>query len=212
MSLHLYLLRHGETSASRTDQFCGNLDPELTPEGTEMAQLFADAYRDLEWAAAYVSPMSRTQATAKPFCDAVNLPMNLRDGLKEISYGDWEGLTREEVRDRFGEDYSRWETEPAWNAPTGGETAVQVASRASAVITEILKSHTDGNVLIVSHKATLRLILCNLLGIDLGRYRDRIAAPVASVSVVRFGEYGPQLAQLGDRSHLSAELRSLPGT
>jgi probable phosphoglycerate mutase len=205
-------LRHGETSASRTDQFCGNLDPELTAEGTEMARLFAEAYRDSAWEAAYVSPMSRTQATAKPFCEAVGLPMQLRDGLKEIAYGDWEGRTREEVRERFGDDYARWEMEPAWNAPTGGETAVQVASRASAVVTEILSTHTDGNVLIVSHKATLRLILCSLLGIDLGRYRDRIAAPVASISVVRFGEYGPQLTLLGDRSHLSAELRSLPGT
>ncbi|MBC7809005.1 MAG: histidine phosphatase family protein, partial [Akkermansiaceae bacterium] len=120
--------------------------------------------------------------------------------------------TRDEVQERFGDDYSRWETEPAWNAPTGGETAVEVAGRASGVITEILASHADGNVLIVSHKATLRLILCSLLGIDLGRYRDRIAAPVASVSVVRFGEYGPQLTLLGDRSHLSQELRSLPGT
>ena len=89
---------------------------------------------------------------------------------------------------------------------------MQVAGRASEVVTEILKSHTDGNVLIVSHKATLRLILCSLLGIDLGQYRDRIAAPVASVSEVRFGEYGPQLTRLGDRSHLSAALRSLPGT
>ncbi len=177
-----------------------------------MAQQFADAYRDRAWEAAYVSPMSRTRATAQPFADAVTLPITLRDGLKEISYGDWEGLTREQVRDRFGDDYSRWETEPAWNAPTGGETAVQVTGRASAVVTEILAAHTDGNVLIVSHKATVRLILCSLLGIDLGRYRDRIATPVASVSVVRFGEYGPQLTLLGDRSHLSADLRSLPGT
>jgi probable phosphoglycerate mutase len=177
-----------------------------------MAQQFADAYHFQAWEAAYVSPMSRTRATARPFCDAANLSMNLRDGLKEISYGEWEGRTRDEVRDLFGDDYSRWETEPAWNAPTGGETAVQVAGRASEVMTEILKAHTNGNVLIVSHKATLRLILCSLLGIDLGRYRDRIAAPVASVSVVRFGEYGPQLTALGDRSHLSAELRSLPGT
>ena len=212
MSLNLYLLRHGETSSSRTDQFCGNLDPELTPEGAEMAAQFAAAYRSLSWNAVYVSPMLRTQATASPLCAAIDLPLHLRDGLKEIAYGEWEGLTRDEVQHRFATDYARWETEPAWNAPTGGETAVQVASRASAVLTEIIATHTSGNVLIVSHKATLRLVLCSLLGIDLGRYRDRIAAPVASVSLIRFGEYGPQLALLGDRSHLSPELRALPGT
>lgn len=213
MSLNLYLLRHGETSSSRAGTFCGDLDPELTPEGMEMAQSFAAAYHALPWEAAYVSPMQRTRATAKPICEAARVPMQLRDGLKEIAYGQWEGLTQEDAKQRFSDDYVGWLREPAWNAPNGGETAVQVASRASLVVAEILAAHPDGgNVLIVSHKATLRLILCSLLGIDLGRYRDRIAAPVASVSVVRFGVYGPLLESLGDRSHLSAALRALPGT
>ena len=212
MSLRLYLLRHGETTYSRTGGFCGNLDPELTPEGAEMAQSFADAYRDVAWKAVYASPMRRTVATAKPLCEAARLPMQLRDGLKEIAYGEWEGRTQEDVQSRFADDYVRWLTEPAWNAPTGGETAVQVAGRASLVVAEIIARHHEGNILVVSHKATLRLILCSLLGRDLGRYRERIAALAASVSVVRFGEHGPLLETLGDRSHMSAELRALPGT
>lgn len=212
MSLRLYLLRHGETTYSRTGGFCGNLDPELTPEGAEMAQCFADAYRALPWTAVYASPMRRTVATAKPLCEAVRLPIQLRDGLKEIAYGEWEGRTQEDVRQRFADDYVRWLAEPAWNAPTSGETAVQVAGRASLIVAEIIAEHPRGNILIVSHKATLRLILCSLLGIDLGRYRDRIAALAASVSVVRFGEHGPLLEVLGDRSHMSAALRALPGT
>jgi broad specificity phosphatase PhoE len=212
MSLKLYLVRHGETEYSRTGGYCGDLDPELTPEGTRMAQALADAYRSLSWVAAYVSPMKRTVATAKPLCDAVGVPMQFRDGLKEIAYGEWEGRTQEEVRERFHDDYVRWMTEPAWNAPTGGETAVQVATRAETVVAEITAAHRDGNVLVVSHKATLRLIVCSLLGIDLGRYRDRIDALAASVSIVRFGEYGPRLEILGDRSHLPADLRALPGT
>jgi broad specificity phosphatase PhoE len=66
--------------------------------------------------------------------------------------------------------------------------------------------------LIVSHKATIRIILCSLLGIDLGRYRDRLDAPAGSISVVRFGQYGPRLERLGDRSYMSEELQALPGT
>jgi probable phosphoglycerate mutase len=177
-----------------------------------MAQALADAYRSRPWVAAYVSPMKRTIATAKPLCDAVGLPMQLRDGLKEIAYGEWEGRTQAEVKDKYHDVYVRWMTEPAWNAPPGGETAVQVAIRADIVVAEITAAHRDGNVLIVSHKATLRLILCSLLGIDLGRYRDRIDALAASVSIVRFGEFGPLLEVLGDRSHLPADLRALPGT
>ncbi|MDJ0693189.1 histidine phosphatase family protein [Mastigocoleus sp. MO_188.B34] len=212
MSLTLYFLRHGETSYSRTGGYCGELDPELTPEGLQMAQAFATAYQKISWNGIYVSPMKRTIATAKPLCDAVGIDMQLRDGLKEIRYGEWEDKTADFVKQHYGEDYFRWMTEPAWNPPTGGETAVQIASRASLVIAEIEKKYTSGNVLVVSHKATIRIILCSLLGIDLGRYRDRIDMPAASISVVKFGIHGPLLQRLGDRSYMDESLRSLPGT
>jgi probable phosphoglycerate mutase len=80
------------------------------------------------------------------------------------------------------------------------------------VIAEIEAKYPEGHVLVVSHKATLRIILCSLLGIDLGRYRDRINVLVASVSLVRFTQYGPLLELMGDRSHLSPELRARRGT
>ncbi len=212
MSLNLYLLRHGETFYSRTGGFCGDLDAELTPEGMQMAKAFADAYRSLAWTAVYVSPMKRTIATAKPLCDAIGLEMQLRDGLKEIAYGQWEGQTAEFVKQNYADDYVRWLTEPAWNPPTGGETATQIASRASLVISEIGQKCPVGNVLVVSHKATIRIILCSLLGIDLGRYRARISALAASVSMVRFDVHGPRLESLGDRSYMDESLRNLPGT
>ncbi len=212
MSLKLYLLRHGETAYSRTGGYCGELDPELTENGEKMAQAFGDAYKAIAWDAVFVSPMKRTIATAKPLCQAVNLEMQFRDGLKELRYGKWEGLTNEFVKENYSEDYLRWLTEPAWNPPTGGETAVQLASRASFVIAEIQEMYPSGNVLVVSHKATIRVILCSLLGIDMGRYRDRIDVPAASLSIVQFGALGPMLKVLGDRSFMDADLRSLVGT
>lgn len=212
MGLMLYFLRHGETIYSRTGGYCGALDPELTPEGTLMAEAFAATYQAVPWTAVYASPMKRTIATATPLCQAVGLEMQLRDGLREISYGEWEGKTAEDVRSHYEEDYIRWLTEPAWNPPTGGETAVQVASRASLVIAELEQVYPTGNVLVVSHKATIRIMLCSLLGIDLGRYRDRINALAASVSIIKFTAHGPLLEVLGDRSYMSAALRDLPGT
>jgi broad specificity phosphatase PhoE len=212
MSLSLYLLRHGETTYSQTGGFCGDLDPELTDDGIQMAQAFADKYQSLSWNAVYVSPMKRTIATATPLCQSVGLEMQLREGLKEIRYGEWEGQTTEVVKEQYADDYMRWLTEPAWNPPTGGETAVQISSRASLVLSEIEEKYKEGNVLVVSHKATIRIMLCGLLGIDLGRYRDRINTLVGSVSVVRFEAHGPLLERLGDRAHLDARLLSLPGT
>lgn len=212
MGLKIYLLRHGETSYSQSGVFCGALDPELTAEGSLMAQAFADSYRSIPWTEVYVSPMKRAIETAQPLCAVVGLPMQIRDNLREISYGIWEGRTQEDVKQCHEQDYLRWLTEPAWNPPTGGETAVQVANRSLPVITEIEAKYKDGNVLVVSHKATIRIILCSLMGIDLGRYRDRIDAPAASVSIVKFDIHGPMLEVLGDRSYMPSRLRERAGT
>jgi probable phosphoglycerate mutase len=212
MSLKLYLLRHGETIYSRTGGYCGDLDPELTDNGQRMAAAFAKAHQAIAWDAVFVSPMKRTIATAKPLCEAIGIEMQFRDGLRELRYGKWEGLTNEFVKENYSEDYLRWLTEPAWNPPTGGETAVQLASRASLAIAEIQEQYASGNVLVVSHKATIRVIFCSLLGIDLGRYRDRIDVPAASLSLIQFGALGPMLKILGDRSFMDADLRSLSGT
>jgi broad specificity phosphatase PhoE len=212
VSLKLYLLRNGETIYSVTGAYCGELDPELTVEGTQMAKAFADAHRSIAWTAVYVSPMKRTIATAKPLCDALGLRMQLRDGLREIRYGKWEDKSVEFVKQHYWDDYISWLTEPAWNPPTGGETSVEIASRASLVVKEIRQNYATGNVLVVSHKATIRIILCSLLGIDLGRYRDRIDMLAGSVSIVKFEIRGPLLQVLGDRAYMGEKLRARTGT
>ncbi|HWF19624.1 MAG TPA: histidine phosphatase family protein, partial [Verrucomicrobiae bacterium] len=155
MSLKLYLLRHGQTSFSRDNAFCGaGLNPELTTDGEAMAQCFAKAYQALPWRAVYASPLRRTVATAKPLCEAIEAKMELRDDLMEIRYGKWEGKLVEDVDREFHDDYIRWSADPAWNAPTEGEASVVIARRALQVIEEIKQRFDDGNVLVVSHKAT----------------------------------------------------------
>jgi len=198
---------------SRDNVFCGaGLDPELTAEGAGMARAFAAAYGATKWEAVYASPLRRTVATAQPLCDAADLQPQLRADLKEIHYGQWEGQNTAWVDQRFHDDHLRWTADPAWNAPTGGEPAVAIARRALQVVEEIKQRHTAGNVLIVSHKATIRILLCGLLGIDVGRFRYRLACPVGSVSRIEFTNEGPLLHALADRTHLTADLRSLPGT
>ena len=204
MSLNIFFLRHGETVASKTDGFCGTTDVELTPEGIIMAKEFALAYKTVPWTAIFSSPMKRTIATAKPICDLVDIEMQLRNGLKEINFGAWENKSKAEVNRQFHDDYVRWQSEPGWNAPPGGERAIDIARRSSEVIEEIEKTYSEGNILVVSHKATIRIMLCSLLGIDVGRYRDRIDMPVAAVSVVELREHGPRLMKLSDRSHLKS--------
>jgi broad specificity phosphatase PhoE len=115
------------------------------------------------------------------------------------------------VKEHYWDDYIHWLAEPAWNPPTGGETSVEISSRASLVIAEIQEKYATGDVLVVSHKATIRIIVCSLLGIDLGRYRDRIEMLAGSVSIIRFDVHGPLLEVLGDRAYMGEELRTRPG-
>jgi len=207
MSLIIYFLRHGETTASQTGGYCGTLDPDLTPEGYQMAEDFAEAYKSLAWVAVFSSPLCRAAATAKPLCEAAGIRMQLKEGLKEIAYGQWEGKTPEEVNREFHDDYVRWLTDPGWNASTGGERGIDIARRSSLVLEKIEKTYPTGKVLVVSHKATIRIMLCSLLGIDVGRFRDRIGMPVASISIVEMATHGPLLHTMGDRAYLREHLR-----
>jgi len=213
MALKLYLLRHGQTELSREDTFCGSgLDPELTAEGVAMAEAFASAYYKTDWKAIVTSSLKRTVATARPLSERVGIKSEAHAEVNEIAYGRWEGLTKAKVEKDFHDDYIRWQADPAWHAPTGGELAVTIAGRGMKIIEELKARCRDGNVLVVSHKATIRIILCALLGIDVGRFRYRFVCPVGSISIIEFSAEGPLLHALGDRSHLTDQLKSLPGT
>lgn len=213
MSVNLYLLRHGQTELSREDTFCGSgLNPELTSDGQAMARAFAEAYDQTEWHSIFTSNLSRTVTTAQPLCERLGMRAQARGELNEIAYGRWEGLTKTQVAEKFHDDYIRWLADPAWHAPTGGELAVAIARRGMKLIEEIKADCQSGNVLIVSHKATIRIILCSLMGIDVGRFRYRFVCPVGSVSMVEFKSEGPLLHVLANRSHFSDALKALPGT
>jgi probable phosphoglycerate mutase len=177
-----------------------------------MAQQFAESYGALPWTAAYVSPLRRAVETAQPLCDRCHLQMQLRSGLREVMYGHWEGMHPSAVDQAYHDEYVAWLTDPAWYAPVGGERAVDIARRSAQVLDEIEHTHHSGHILVVSHKATIRIMLSTLLGIDVGRYRDRLDMPVAAVSVVELAKRGPLFHTMADRSHLSEALRSLPCT
>lgn len=213
MTLRLHLLRHGQTAMSRENVFCGRgLNPVLTEEGMAMARAFADAYADTPWRGVYASPLVRAVHTASALAERRGLTVTVREGLAELDYGAWDGRSAEDVDARHHDEYVKWSADPAWNPPTEGETATALAQRMTEVVEEIRAVHRDGDVLVVSHKASIRVLLCALLGVDVGRFRYRFGCPVGSVSIIEFGTHGPLAAAVADRSHLDARLRGLPGT
>ncbi len=206
--LALYLVRHGQTECSRENRFCGSgTDVPLLPEGVEMAEALGAYYADEAWEAIYSSPALRARATAEPLASRVGLEVRIEPGLREIAYGGWEGLLEAEVRREFPALFERWVEDPGRFAPPGGESGLDIAARALPVVDSFRERHPSGNVLAVSHKATIRVLVCALLGLDVGLYRARIGQTVAAVTVFEFREHGPLLRVMGDTSHLPPHLR-----
>jgi probable phosphoglycerate mutase len=210
--LELYLIRHGQTDFSRENRFCGSIDPPLNEVGVRMAESFGAAYEKLKWEAIYTSPSQRARTTGGALAKRIGLEMTVDEGLREISYGEWEGMRHEEAKSKWPDAYAYWAADTASRGTPGGETAFKVAARAAPVIERIRREHADGKVLIVSHKATIRILVCALLGMDVRLFRDRIGQGVAAVSRFEMKKTGPMLVSLGDVSHLPADLRDIEGT
>jgi probable phosphoglycerate mutase len=210
--MNLYMVRHGQTVASRENRFSGSSDPPLTNVGEAMAEAFAKSYASLTWEAIYTSPMLRARQTADALSRLTGVQANVEDGLKEIDYGEWEGLRQVDVKERWPKAFEYWADDVASRGTPGGETAFHVAARAMRVVEAIRTRHQQGNVLIVSHKATLRVITCALLGLDVRLFRERIAEPVCAVTMFAVTGTTALLTVHGDRSHLSEDLKNQEGT
>jgi probable phosphoglycerate mutase len=196
-SRFLHLLRHGETMLSADGTFCGEIDTELSPEGIAQAERAAPHLVKLSLEAIYVSPMKRARATAAPLAKLINQDPRVEHDLREIGYGKWDGRKESEIKETEPEDYARWVSDPSHHGPPGGENGYAIAARAMPVVERVLAAH-KGNVLLVSHKATIRVITCALLGLHVGRFRDRVACPTASLTSFEFGSRGPMLMRIGE--------------
>lgn len=204
MSTRLFLVRHGATALSAEDRFAGATDVELSAEGRDQVEHLAARLADDKIAAIYSSPMRRTVDTANIIAHPHGLTPVLCDGLREIHHGRWEGLRRAEAEARFADEYSAWEADPFTVAPQGGEAGLSVLARALPVVREIVLSHAEENVLIVSHKATIRLLISSLLGFDVRGYRDRLDQHPACLNILDFKDtVHVRLMLFNDVSHYS---------
>jgi len=202
MTTRLFLVRHGATVLSAEDRFAGATDAALSDEGRAQAERLAERLAGAELAAVYASPMKRTLETAAIIVGAHALAPIPRDGLREINHGRWEGLRRSEVETRYPDEYAAWEADPFSFAPEGGESGASVMARALPVIRGIVLTHAGANVLVVSHKATLRLLISSLLGFDARGYRDRLDQAPACLNVLDFKDpVRARLMLFNDVSH-----------
>jgi broad specificity phosphatase PhoE len=212
MATRVYFVRHGATQLTAENRFSGDVGVDLSAEGrAQVARLAARLAHDAV-AAIYCSPLSRAVETAEILAAPHRLAPVRLDGLREISHGRWEGLTRAEVEARFGDEYAAWEADPFTFAPVGGESGLGVLARALPAVRGVVAAHPEQAVLVVSHKATLRLVLSSLLGIDPRGYRDRLDQSPACLDVVDFKDpVRARLVLFNDVSHYADHPRATEG-
>ena len=202
MTTRLYLVRHGATALTTEDRFSGAEGVDLSDEGRRQAQRLGERLRNEGIAAVYSSPYSRAMDTARIVSSGWPVAPAMVDGLREISHGHWEGLRRKDVEERFAAEYAMWEQDPFTYAPSGGESGLAVLARALPAIRTIITDNAGSKVLVVSHKATIRLLLSSLLGIDARGYRDRLDQAPACLNVIDFSDpVRARLMLFNDTSH-----------
>jgi len=205
----LYLVRHGATQLTAEDRFSGDVGVDLSDDGRQQAELLGERLRHEGLTAIYCSPLSRTVETARLIGGRCGLEPMTIDGLREISHGRWEGLKRSEVEERYKAEYTSWEEDPFTFAPEGGESGVAVLARALPAIRAIVTKHPGERVAVISHKATIRLILSSILGFDARGYRDRLDQAPACLNVLDFRDaVHARLMLFNDTSHYSEKPRT----
>ena len=182
----ILLARHGATTLSVEDRFAGSSDVPLSESGVGQAQRLGLRLRDEPIAAVYCSDMVRAIHTARAIAGPHGLEPILRPALREMDHGRWEGLVHRDVETRFADEYRRWDANPLLSPPPGGESGLSVLARAMPELARIVADHPGQTVAVVSHKATNRLLLCAILGIDPRQYRARIGQDLACLNVIEF--------------------------
>ena len=207
----VFLVRHGATVLTAEDRFAGATDVALSDEGRAQAGRLAARLAEEKIAAVYASPLGRTVETATIAAEPHGLSVATRDGLREISHGRWEQLTRKEVDEQYPEEAAAWEADPYTFAPAGGESGLAVTARALPVLIELVRAHPGEAILVVSHKATIRLLLSSLLGFDPRRYRDNLDQSPCALNIVDFKDpVRARLTLFNDTSHYAAAGNAIP--
>lgn len=201
------LVRHGATMLSAEDRFAGATDVALSEEGRAQARRLGERLADeCEIAAVYASPLQRTRETAALAAGGLGRAIEVREGLREIDHGRWEQMTRKEVEAAYPAEYQAWEEDPYTFAPVGGESGLAVTARALPTIREIVVSHPGEQVLVVSHKATIRLVVSSLMGFDPRGYRDRLDQLPCCLNILDFkGPVRARLMLFNDVSHYAGQ-------
>jgi ribonuclease H / adenosylcobalamin/alpha-ribazole phosphatase len=182
----IYLIRHGETPMTPERRFSGSgtNDPGLSEAGLTQAAAVAKVIEEIKPDVLISSPMKRAQQTAQAIAQSTHLPIIEDEIWTELSFGHWDGLTNQEVREKFGEEYEAWLSSTAV-APKDGESHNSVAARVEAALSHLVDTYPGKKVVVVTHNMVIRHAVRITLGapIDGVFHIDVTPTSVTSLSI-----------------------------
>ena len=168
----IYLVRHGITQANKENRFAGRTDEELHVEGKDQIIHVGDRLKNNDLSAVYCGPSRRTLQSAEILGTLLGIPYSDLEGLDEINISHWDGLTKGEIRQEFGDEYPTWLNSPQNFSLPGCETLKKVQERAVGAVNCILEYHNSENLLLVSHLIVLRCLVLYYQGLEIKDFRS----------------------------------------
>lgn len=172
MQTDIYLLRHGATPANLEDRFAGRSDEPLHAKGVAQIMAVAATLGRERLSTIYAGPLQRTRQSAALISKLTGAPVQVEEAFNEIDIPHWDGLTKAEIRARFGPEYPCWLAQPGGFMVPGCETLAAVQDRAVATLERIMAAHDGQRLVVVSHLIVLRCLALHYLGQSLDNFRQ----------------------------------------
>lgn len=201
--MRLLIVRHGATANNVEGRYTGQSAAPMSAQGERQVAALAERLATYTLDAIITSDLPRALATAHQIAAGHHCDVTLDPDLRELSLGDWEGLSPTEARDRDPAAFRAWQNDPLGNAPPHGETVAQLAERVRNARLRWRASPPKRTTLWVTHGGVISALLCDILGLDLSR-RGRFRRDNASITEVTVENDTEVIARANDTAHLAA--------
>lgn len=197
----LYLVRHGETDFNVEKRFQGQSNQELNSRGFSQAQALRDHLSVINFSTILCSDLRRALQTAEIIAERLGIEPTPNPLLREMDFGQWEGLTYEEIETNYPQELAAWQDDMMINPPPDGESLGNFSERVSTFLEDIKGRNIEEKVLIVSHGGVLQVMCCIAMGLPPRSYWQ-FRLDLASISAISFYPQGAILNRLNDTRHL----------
>ncbi len=198
--LNIYLVRHGETAWNREELFRGQTDIPLNARGRRQARAVARALGSALPYTVYSSPLKRAMATAAAIAGSARA-VRILDGLTDMHFGQWEGLSVSRVKSRYPDQFQCWKDQPHKVRIPEGETLAAVRRRSVEALGSVIRKHAKGTIVLVAHRVINKLLMLEVLQLPNRRFWD-IQQDNACINMIEYEHEQFRVRFLNDTCHV----------